>query len=274
MTGARFPSFDEPARERIRQALRRYMQTHNIGAPALQERIAEATNRPSHLVSLKTLQRFLDGQHRTQDSFIALCMSFLAQVVPAPSHENLGYALAAFFSVRPEDHQEEGKRPWAQPMEMLAYDFAGEFESRVPVWTETEFPSRRQFVLDPDPSSVADLPSVPFSTLVLEPLPDTPFLKATEWVSNPARSERPEIEGSDPPIPYEGIFVYGAWQPSTMIFLRNPYVAHPKIYLLTTLSGHLRKPGQQILGRALDPRPQTNPDNPGAMFEIHLIRTA
>jgi hypothetical protein len=72
---------DEAARQRIRQALRRYMTEQKIGVPALRARIINA-DKPRHReIPLSTLQRFLAGSHQTQDMYVSVCRDF-ASVLP------------------------------------------------------------------------------------------------------------------------------------------------------------------------------------------------
>lgn len=66
-------SFDDAARELIRSKLLRYMQENAIGIPALAKRIELAE--PA-AISLKTLQRFLSGQTRTDGRLVARCHRF------------------------------------------------------------------------------------------------------------------------------------------------------------------------------------------------------
>ena len=92
------PTFDEDARDRIRRALNHYKDTHGIGVPALQGRIADAVEeRFADLISLKTLQRFLSDSHRTEDAFIKHCNTFLMAVAPPPVEQSFADGLAAFL---------------------------------------------------------------------------------------------------------------------------------------------------------------------------------
>jgi hypothetical protein len=69
-------SLDLAARARLRGRLLRYMEEHRIGAPTLQARIAQASGRSPDLIPLKTLQRFIGGQGRTNDAFTAILSRF------------------------------------------------------------------------------------------------------------------------------------------------------------------------------------------------------
>lgn len=91
--------FNLADRERLRAALRNYMQQNRIGVPALQLRIADATDRPPDLLPLKTLQRFLADCGRTNDAFLQPCFQF-AQALPlAGKTEDIARELAGFFGL-------------------------------------------------------------------------------------------------------------------------------------------------------------------------------
>ncbi|MBZ9944511.1 hypothetical protein LB533_25790 [Mesorhizobium sp. BR1-1-13] len=97
---ARKTQFNLADRERLRAALRSYMQQNRIGVPALQLRIADATDRPPDLLPLKTLQRFLADCGRTNDAFLQPCFQF-AQTLPAAGKtEDFARELAGFFGLQ------------------------------------------------------------------------------------------------------------------------------------------------------------------------------
>lgn len=97
--------FDRTERARIRRALHRYMDENGIGAPKLQELIAEAnglidrTRRPvldrRDVVAQSTLQRFLADSHRVNDAAVSLYARFAAPLDDDPV-AMLGDALLAF----------------------------------------------------------------------------------------------------------------------------------------------------------------------------------
>lgn len=91
--------FNLADRERLRAELRNYMQQNRIGVPALQFRIAEATDRPPDLLPLKTLQRFLADCGRTNDAFLQPCFQFAQTLPPAGKTEDLARELAGFFGL-------------------------------------------------------------------------------------------------------------------------------------------------------------------------------
>lgn len=92
----------EPAeRARIRRALLRYMEENRIGVPKLQLLIVRANGyRDDELknVSLKTLQRFVADQHRTNDTFVALCARFADDLPDDDPVADLGSALTTFMT--------------------------------------------------------------------------------------------------------------------------------------------------------------------------------
>lgn len=67
--------FDDASRDIIRKKLLRYMQQNAIGVPRLAEQIEIADGR-GNVISIKTLQRFLEGQGKTQGDIVALCHRF------------------------------------------------------------------------------------------------------------------------------------------------------------------------------------------------------
>jgi hypothetical protein len=91
--------FNLADRDRLRAALRNYMQENRIGVPALQLRIADATDRSPDLLPLKTLQRFLADCGRTNDAFLQPCFQF-AQTLPTTGKpDDFARELAAFFGL-------------------------------------------------------------------------------------------------------------------------------------------------------------------------------
>lgn len=95
--------FNLADRERLRAALRNYMQENRIGVPALQLRIADATDRSPELLPLKTLQRFLADCGRTNDAFLQPCFQFVQTLPPAGRTEDLARELAGFFGLTAAD---------------------------------------------------------------------------------------------------------------------------------------------------------------------------
>lgn len=101
-------TFDDAARQRMRAILLRYKKDHKIGVPTLRQRISLTTGRtrndPSgkdpYLIDQKTLQRFLDGTHRTNDGFLVPLAQFI-ETLPAASDpiDELSVTLEKFFNV-------------------------------------------------------------------------------------------------------------------------------------------------------------------------------
>ena len=104
-------SLDLAARARLRGRLLRYMEEHRIGAPTLQSRIAQASGRSVDLIPLKTLQRFIGGQGRTNDAFTAILSRFAENLPDANGAEDATAAATRFFDLaafggRPEQSGE------------------------------------------------------------------------------------------------------------------------------------------------------------------------
>jgi hypothetical protein len=88
--------FDLEARTRIRTALIAYMTGHKIGVPTLAQRVSDANTRKPE-VPIKTLQRFLAGEMRTNDGFVGLCARF-AEGLPVPDPVgDLGRAMVSLY---------------------------------------------------------------------------------------------------------------------------------------------------------------------------------
>lgn len=102
---SRAAPFDEDEREHIRRALNQYRLDHQIGVPTLRQHISIATGRTRSdprgndpfLIDQKTLQRFLKGSHRTNDSFLIPLAQFVSSLPAPPAANRLGTALSAFF---------------------------------------------------------------------------------------------------------------------------------------------------------------------------------
>jgi hypothetical protein len=75
------------------------MQENRIGVPALQLRIADATDRSPDLLPLKTLQRFLADCGRTNDAFLQPCFQFAQTLPTTGKSEDFARELAGFFGV-------------------------------------------------------------------------------------------------------------------------------------------------------------------------------
>ena len=202
---ARRPAFDEDSRERIRRALISYKDAHGVGVPTMQLRIAEALGDPDpDRIPLKSLQRFLAGTHRTDDTLVANFASFLSKVAPPPAEEELGLALSKFLPFLSRDE------------EALA-GFAGSY---------------RSFIRPPQDQARATAPSpageplaaigplamargakrqgfdAPWSRLFIEKGDSDSFLRVREIVTGPEEGEaEQEGEQYEPWFGNRGVFV-------------------------------------------------------------------
>jgi hypothetical protein len=110
--------FDAADRDRLRRALLGYARENRIGAPNLQLRIADTTGRSIDQIPLKTLQRFLKDEGRTNDGFLIPIAEFVTAAEAATPHDELARDLGAFFS------RDEADRSAAEVPER----FCGEYE--------------------------------------------------------------------------------------------------------------------------------------------------
>lgn len=90
-------AYSQEERERLRLRILDYMDSHQIGVPTLQQRIAAATGRSADEIPLSTLQRFLVGRRRTNDVFVKLCQTFVLTLAAAQGYAAFGEALGAFY---------------------------------------------------------------------------------------------------------------------------------------------------------------------------------
>ncbi len=91
--------FNLAERERLRAALRNYMQENRIGVPTLQLRIADAADRSPDLLPLKTLQRFLADCGRTNDAFLQPCFHFAQSLPGTGKSDDFARELAGYFGL-------------------------------------------------------------------------------------------------------------------------------------------------------------------------------
>jgi hypothetical protein len=126
--------FDVADRERLRAVILAYARENRIGAPNLQLRIADATKRSPDQIPLKTLQRFLKDEGRTNDGFLIPVAEFVAAVDAAGPHDALARDLGEFFSRGAAD----------RPADVVPDRLVGEYE----VWAGgtrfTDFKIRRE----------------------------------------------------------------------------------------------------------------------------------
>lgn len=90
--------YEDDARQRIRRALLRYLETQAIGVPKLQSVIAATTRRSVDLIPLKTLQRFLKGEMRTNDVMVGICADFVASLPMPRITEDFGDMMMRFLA--------------------------------------------------------------------------------------------------------------------------------------------------------------------------------
>jgi hypothetical protein len=97
MTGSSDPSsFDQEARQLIRNKLLHYMRAHRIGVPELAERIREVQT-TKRKIPISTLQRFLAGIIRTTEPYVLMFYDF-AEGLPSPDPIGaLGKRLSVFY---------------------------------------------------------------------------------------------------------------------------------------------------------------------------------
>lgn len=225
-TGATKNRFDQADRDRIRRALMRYMQEHAIGVPTLQKEIAAANDLSLDRVPLKTLQRFLGNNHRSNEAMVRFCDRFVAaSSTDTNPIDALGEQIAAFLGVWREG---QGCRPVPQ-------EFAGTFRTRTKtaaamglrLWSPAKQQSER----------------MPYSDLEVTILPGRAFGCVRETVSNWTRQDLEPPSTDAKTIPrrsYEGIVIHP--NGSFFALMRNVLTGAPRTYWIT------RYTGNQLLG--------------------------
>jgi len=221
---AKMPVVDQPERERIRRALKRYKKQHDrIGDPELQQRMMYVLKCDRSLVPLSTLQRFLKETGRTDDMMVRRYRKFLESVAPPPAGDELGAALVNFLPVRPE------REDWFQT-------FAGTYRTHIrPYESEPHdniLSSAGQVfaVIGQVTAPHAAQPrafNIPWSVLRLEQGENEGFFRATEAVFDR------ELQESDQQAP-AGKF----WLGNTGIFVpfsSNEYLTMVRSFLDTRL---------------------------------------
>jgi hypothetical protein len=162
--------YDDKDRDLIRRQLLGYMEQHRIGTPTLQARIAGSSDRSLDEVNNKTLQRFLAGRHRTNDSFVWLCHKFTLGVDAADPAREFGDAACRFYQ-----HNDDAD---------AVRDAAGEYEIAACAEDRGSEP-------------------VAYSKLKLDPVADRPFLRALESVIDHRAGEQNVPD--DSPLEFEGV---------------------------------------------------------------------
>jgi hypothetical protein len=242
----RRPSYDELVRERVRRELVHYKEQHGIGVPALQQRIADAIGDVPDRIPLKSLQRFLAGTHRTEDTLVHLCIVFLSRVIPFAQEMDMATSLAQFFRYAPDFAESY----WELTGTYHAYVRAGAGDA--------EF-------------------EVPYSVMNVEPARLPNYLGASELVINLERAEKParDFESVEGNLRYEPALYKGLLTPYRdsvfILFLRR--YPHMRIHLLRQRS---TQDGEIILeGTGLEP--PVMPDEPPPEiwhpnFDIRYVR--
>lgn len=214
--------FDQAARARIRHAMLRYMQDNRIGTPKLRDLIVAANGMALRRdgkdpIALSTVQRFIAGTHRANDSFVGLCARFAEGLPDDDPVAAFGDQIAAFLGI---ERGAENYRP-------LPPEIAGSYTCR----TEMTPVGKGKLRLDPQPD---DRHLVPFSDMVIEPLPDRPFATIRETITNWTASIHGSAESSltsHPRRSYDGVLVYPNGQ--LLALMRDALWRTPRIYWLT-----------------------------------------
>ncbi|EGE59909.1 hypothetical protein RHECNPAF_1780010 [Rhizobium etli CNPAF512] len=214
-------TFDTAARDRLRSKLLGYMKQHAIGVPALQARIAEATDRPTDLIVLKTLQRFLGKQGRTHDGFLIPCFQFAESLPERDEMAGIAGELAGFFAM-PLAADNQGQD---RPRETEAASLAGRFK----VWTKPPLIPGKMKVLDADESQF----TLAYSKCAIRERGGSLRIREEVFnggMENPAPSELQTTHHS-----FEGIVLF--FDPVIFVLSRNVLTRLPRAYWLRRYEG-------------------------------------
>ena len=211
--------FGTAERDRMRAAILRYMEEQKIGVPTLRERIAKATGRtrnvPSgkdpYTIDLKTLQRFLNNTHRTNDAFFVPLAQWLKDL-PPPTDEVGAFADSAvrFFDSAIRSRREAGL-------------FLGTLKVLHPA------PAEKMRIL-----KKGDDNFVPFATMDVSQDGAENILRVTEEVFAPDDNQATPANGYR--RLYEGVAV--DLNIPVMIILRNVMTGYPKSFWLYQYSDY------------------------------------
>lgn len=201
--------FDHAEREKIRAAILAYAKQNKIGAPNLQLRIAEATKRNIDQVPLKTLQRFLKDEGRTNDGFLIPLAEFVAAAGAKTPHDELAYELGAFYARGDLKEGEAGDVPGR---------FAGQYEI---VSGRAAFSSVKVLKIEGEDQN----PDKPYGRCILAG--SGRALKAIETETGPGSGG---TDGVFRPPANEGVVLYFA--PLVFMLLRNNLTRLPRVYWL------------------------------------------
>jgi hypothetical protein len=221
-------AFDAAERERIRHALLAYARDNRIGAPNLHLHIAEKTGRTvDQLGALKTLQRFLIGEGRVNDGFVAACAAFVERAGAVTPHDELARDLGSFFS---RDIAE-------QPADEVPSRLAGDYE----VWA-----GRTTFInFEVQTASGGLSPNVPYGRCRLSG--NGRGLKVHEREAAPGSDA---AEGAFRPAANEGVMLY--FNPLIFVLMKNKLTRLPRIYWLREFQGG-ELAGHAMHGDPVDP---------------------
>ncbi|WP_257315974.1 hypothetical protein [Shinella pollutisoli] len=219
--------YDDAERGRIRAALRRYLAQNGIGAPKLRDLIADANGLAfrkdgGEPIALSTVQRFITGKHRVNDSFVRLCARFAEGLPGDDPVAVFGEQLTAFLGVR----RGEGEFP------PVPAEVAGSYTCHA----KRALPTGQLLRLLPK-GNPADL--VPFSRIEIDLIPDRPFASIRETIENwgAAAPTAADIKLETPPRrSYVGIVAC----PEGLLFalMRNVTTGMPRVYWLAQTGGN------------------------------------
>ncbi len=213
---SRQKTYDTAETERLRSALIAYREAEDIGVPTLIMRIADTTKRSILDIPPSTLQRFLkptpkkgsNKPSKTNAVSLAIYDEFLQALGDSDPVSTFGQNLSAFFHL-----------PSEEPLSEIPDELAGIFDSTTDKLTDI-FRINKPYPPE----------KVPYSRLVITPLPHSKFAKAREFVFNWDRSPSPR-EGDDTPRrAYDGVMVLSG--ASLFLCLKNVLTGTPRTYWL------------------------------------------
>lgn len=219
--------YDDAERGRIRAALRRYLAENSIGAPKLRDLIADANDLTYRKdggdpIALSTVQRFITGKHRVNDSFVRLCARFADGLPDDDPVTAFGEQLYSFLGVR------RGEGDYAPVPPEVAGSYMCHAKRALPVGQHLR-------ILPKD--NPRDL--VPFSHIKIDLMPGRPFAPIRESVENwEAAAPTATDPGTAVPLrrSYAGIVAC----PEGLLFalMRNITTGTPRVYWLARTGGN------------------------------------
>lgn len=236
--------FDSAERDRIRRIMLRYMQDNRIGTPKLRDLIAAANGLALRRdgkdpIALSTVQRFVAGTHRANDTFVGLCARFVADLPDVTPIATFGDQLATFVALG------DPHGLTAVPSDLFGlYDCKAQLEiSKGPL----------RLRLKGDESDF-----VPYSELRIGALRGRPFAAIREAIIHKNASAVPDpFPTTRPRHSYEGILMYPAG--AAFALMRNILTGTPRTYWLgRNADGRLFGEGHEAPSH-LKPPDQSNP---------------